>query len=338
MIKNHPKEFMPQEDKLWGIYRGVIEDNKDPEKMGRCKVRVFGVHTEKKQKDEFDGIPTDELPWAEPALGLFEGSVSGFGQWTIPLQGSHVFLFFENGHILNPRFFASVPGKPTDVNHGFEDIEGFSDPDKKYPAEHRLNEPDFHRLSRDVSNGTIVDYKNDNKVQDIQLALGQGDWEEPEPFYLKSDEKYPNNIVLATHRGLIIELDNSDKPRLHIYHPSNSFIEIDNEGNKIIKNTGTRYSIVLKDLNEYTEENHNTTVKGNKTQLVENDKYTEVAGDENAEIGGDVIIEIGGDKTVDIGGAKTVSVGGDVTIEAGGNCNITAGGNVVVSGSMVLIN
>jgi len=61
MIKNDPSEFQPQLEILNGIYRGVIEDNNDPEKRGRCKIRVFGINTENKTKTNFDGIPTEEL-------------------------------------------------------------------------------------------------------------------------------------------------------------------------------------------------------------------------------------------------------------------------------------
>jgi hypothetical protein len=49
-------------------------------------------------------------------------------------------LFFEGGHILRPMYFATVPGYPTDKNHGFTTEEGFSDPDETYPD--KLNEPD----------------------------------------------------------------------------------------------------------------------------------------------------------------------------------------------------
>lgn len=338
MIKNNPQDFMPKDDKLHGIYRGVVEDNKDPEKMGRCKIRIFGVHTEKKLKEDLEGIPTEELPWSEPVLSLFEGSVSGFGQWTVPLQGSHVFLFFENGNILQPRFFASIPGKPTDVNHGFKDDEGFSDPNKQYPTKHRLNEPDWHRLARDEFQGTIVDYKNDNRKTGVKNAMGQGEWDEPEPYYKKSEEKYPNNNVIATHRGLIVELDSSDNPRLHIYHPSNSFIEIDNDGNKVIKNTGNKYTIVMKDDNHYVKESYNSTADNDRTEMTGGDKYSQVDGDVNGEVGGDVTIEIGGENSITIGGSCSVDIGGDCDVNVGGNCNITAGGNVTVQASSISFN
>lgn len=38
------------------IYRGVIEDNKDPKNLGRCKIRVPSVHGELT-------YPIDILPW-----------------------------------------------------------------------------------------------------------------------------------------------------------------------------------------------------------------------------------------------------------------------------------
>jgi len=64
MLKSNPKDILdPMNDKLNGIYRGVVEDNSsDPEKMGRCKIRIFGIHSPSKIKDKTDGIPTDELP------------------------------------------------------------------------------------------------------------------------------------------------------------------------------------------------------------------------------------------------------------------------------------
>ena len=51
MLKNDPQEYQPQPQQLYGIYRGVVEDNNDPEKKGRCRVRVFGVHTKKKTQN-----------------------------------------------------------------------------------------------------------------------------------------------------------------------------------------------------------------------------------------------------------------------------------------------
>ena len=90
MIKNSPKDLQIDIERLNGFYRGVVEDNKDPLKAGRVRVRIHGLHTSKKLKSDIEGIPTNELPWAEPCMPIHEGSVSGFGAWAVPLQGSHV--------------------------------------------------------------------------------------------------------------------------------------------------------------------------------------------------------------------------------------------------------
>ena len=141
MIKNTINDLRLPQNKLPGIYRGVVEDNNDPLKNGRCRKRVFGINTSVKEKSETEGKPTEELPSAEPALGLIEGSISGYGLFSVPLKGSHVFLFFENGNILQPRFFATVPGIPE--NKADPDV-GFNDPDGVYPD----------RTGKDYEDGT----------------------------------------------------------------------------------------------------------------------------------------------------------------------------------------
>jgi hypothetical protein len=223
---------------------------------------------------------------------MFEGSISGYGLWSVPLQGSHVFVFFENGNILNPRYFATAPGLPTDINHGFEDGKGFSDPDKTYPD--KLDEPDFHKLAR----GEVDDITREDKYGDIEFG-----------------PQYPHNTVFYTHGNLAIELDSTpDKERIHIFHPSNSYIEIDVNGNMVIKNSNDRFD----------------KTEGNITKLGEGNKDTYLEGDEDKTVNGSLTVTIGAD--------KTVSISGDCTIEVGGNCNISVGGNVVIDGAMVLIN
>lgn len=112
-----------------GFYRAVVEDNNDPLKVGRVRVRIFGLHTENRTRGATDGIPTNHLPWAEPCLPVAEGSISGYGVFGVPLQGSHVMIFFENGQINKPIYFGSLPGVVTERAQR----EGFYDPDGKYP-------------------------------------------------------------------------------------------------------------------------------------------------------------------------------------------------------------
>lgn len=109
-VKNEFGDMTLPKEKLYGIYRGVTEDNADPLQAGRCRVRIFGIHSQSTTKEQTDGIPTAELPWAEPALNVVEGALTGFGLFAVPLVGSHVYVFFEQGNHMNPRYFAAVPG------------------------------------------------------------------------------------------------------------------------------------------------------------------------------------------------------------------------------------
>lgn len=364
MIRAKAKDFAPTSEHLHGIYRGVIEDRDDPEKAGRVRVRVFGVHTERKIKSTIEGIPTDELPWAEPAMGLFEGSMSGFGAWAIPLQGAHVFVFFEGGNIMQPRYFATVPGIPAE---GPDDEigrtqTGFQDPDGVYPIQaaeqpdhpNELGEPDIHKLARGEILFTLVNEKKDRQITDIETADGNT-WNEPLPYY---DAQYPENIVLATHGGIVVELDNTVTPpananetevgkrRVHIYHPSHTFIEVSEEGDISFRNERDRFEIVTRNRKIYIMANEDKTIDQNKTTYIKKDKIEKVdrhvdatyAKDYNLEVGNEYNQNVAADKSEFVDGNKVIDVGGNLEIVVGGNCDIAASGAVRVTAPSIDLN
>lgn len=318
MLKSPPKDLQIEVEKLSGFFRGVVEDNNDPLKAGRVRVRIHGIHSPKITKSLTEGIPTDELPWAEPCMPIHEGSISGFGTWAVPLQGSHVMLFFENSNPLQPRYFASMPGIPeskeqySNNSRDASKTDGFKDPKGEYPLESRLKEPDFHRLSRGKSSDTLVDTKNNNRDTGVSTA-GGGSWSEPASPY---NAEYPHNHVIATHGGIVIELDSTPgSTRLNIYHPSNSFIEIDNSGNMVVKNNGEKYEIVAQGKNIHITQQRNVTVDSNS----------------NKRVGGNEQNEVTGNKTETIGGSKTETITGTLNINVTGVANITAGGTATIT-------
>ena len=73
-------------------YIGVVEDNNDPKKMGRIKVRVL---------DLFDDTPLEDIPWANPWKDLVGD------QFALPDKGKIVTVVFENANINNPEFIFS---------------------------------------------------------------------------------------------------------------------------------------------------------------------------------------------------------------------------------------
>ena len=98
-------EFLGMNGFIWGI--GVVEDRNDPEMLGRCRVRVFGIHTENKEE-----IPTDTLPWAHPVLPITSAGISGIGQSpTGPVEGTWVLIFFRDGeNCQEPIMLGVIPG------------------------------------------------------------------------------------------------------------------------------------------------------------------------------------------------------------------------------------
>lgn len=330
MIKNNIRDLRLEVERLNGFYRGVVEDNKDPLKAGRVRVRIHGLHSHKKIKSDVDGIPTEELQWAEPCMPIHEGSVSGFGAWAVPLQGSQVMLFFENGNVTQPRYFASMPGIPEDKEQYSNNKQrvskrdGFRDPDGEYPVQGRLGEPDVHRLARGVSDETLVTTKNQNRNVGVQTAFG-GLWSEPNSPYAA---QYPHNHVIATHGGITIELDSTPgSTRLHLYHPSNSYIEIDNDGNMVVKNNAEKYEIVTNGKNIYIKQQRNLTVDENSTKKIGTNEDIEVGNDKREDIGNDFTQTIGNDKSETIENDKTVDVGNDKSENVTANKTETVGGN-----------
>ena len=61
--------------------------------MGRYRVRIYGHHTQSKEK-----LPTAHLPWAIPMQPVTSAAISGVGQSPTGLvEGSAVIGFFVDG-------------------------------------------------------------------------------------------------------------------------------------------------------------------------------------------------------------------------------------------------
>ena len=108
------KNFIGQDGFQWWI--GVVEDRDDPEKLGRCRVRVFGVHT-----DDLIAIPTEDLPWA---ISIY--SVNNNDSFAAPKEGEYVFGFFLDGSFCqSPAILGVIPGinqQLAPVVKGFGDL------------------------------------------------------------------------------------------------------------------------------------------------------------------------------------------------------------------------
>lgn len=92
-------------------YTGVVEDIDDPLRMGRVRVRVFGLHT-----DDTNLIPIESLPWAIVLNSTASASMSGIGfSPTGLLRGSWVRLYFLDSDNQYPVITGSFAGSPVDT-------------------------------------------------------------------------------------------------------------------------------------------------------------------------------------------------------------------------------
>lgn len=90
----------------WWI--GVVEDRMDPEKLGRCRVRIFGYHT-----DSRDLLPVKDLPWAIPIQPITSAATSGVGSSPLgPVTGTWVMGFFLDGEDMQqPAMLGTISTK-----------------------------------------------------------------------------------------------------------------------------------------------------------------------------------------------------------------------------------
>ena len=151
-------------------------------------------------------------------------------------------------------------------------------PDYEGNDQYDLNEPDWNRLGRNEKiSRTIVSYKENNKTKDVPISFDIDTWEEPSPYY---NAFYPENKVFYTHHGLLVELDDTiDNRRIHIYHPSNTYIEINEYGNLVFRNSGNRYDIIDKSLFKLVKQDYYRTISGTEVTKIEGEQLLEVDND-----------------------------------------------------------
>lgn len=90
------------------LYIGTVENRHDPLKLGRCQVRVVGLHTHDRLR-----LPTEDLPWAMPVTPITSASMSGIGVSPVgPVEGSWVIIMFNDEAQQIPIMLGSVGGIP----------------------------------------------------------------------------------------------------------------------------------------------------------------------------------------------------------------------------------
>lgn len=189
---------------------------------------------------------------------------------------------------------------------------GFTDPQANYPTKEYSGLAETNKLAQGDAKGTVVVEKNKNRMLGAKLPGGES-WNQPEsPF----KGEYPYNKVTQTESGHIIEIDDTPgSERLHIYHKSGTFIEIDANGSVVKRAVGSSYEII--------DRNGKISIAGKADISVNGACNIFVGNDANIEVDGDVNLTCHNDITAMAGGTLNMSAKEEVNI-TGGNVNVQA--------------
>lgn len=332
------KDFAGKNGFVWWI--GFVESRQDPLKLGRCRVRCVGWHSENKMY-----LPTDFLPWAMPAYPVNQT------QTYAPKEGDMVFGFFLDGeNAQEPVMMGSFPNIPLKAANIQE---AFSDPRKNeelqaaprtpqsktynadgsgiqivekdkaelYPRD--LDEPTTSRIARNDSETitkTYIQERKDNVVTGVPTF--NSTWNEPTTKY---NAKYPYNNVMESESGHLVEFDDTPgAERIHQAHRNGSFQEWFPDGDKVEKITKSNYQIIMKDDHVYIMGKCNITVQGDAEVYVKKDAYVKVDGNLKGQVGGNAQVNIDGNVDVTVGGNYNEQVGGTYNVESGGRMSFSA--------------
>ena len=271
-------------------WQGVVEDRADPLKLGRCRIRILGYHTDNKTLGI--GIPTEDLPWATPSQPITSGAMNGIGTTPMgPVEGTWLFGFFRDGeNAQEPVMIGTFGGIPEDEPN--TEL-GFNDPNGVYPTQEvkevapwhaALNEPDINRLAINDTKKEhpVIQVKKTartNNGTDIPLANVDTKWTEPEIPYKAT---YPFNHVRQSESGHIEEWDDTtDYERIHTYHRSGTFEEIHPDGTTVHKIVGDNYTVKVKNDNVHIVGNCNITIDANANWYVKGNVEQQIDGNWN---------------------------------------------------------
>ena len=317
-------------------FYGIVEDRQDPLEIGRVRVRVHGIHTDKKSD-----ISTPDLPWAQVILPTTSAGFSGFGAPHGLVEGSTVVLFFKDEeNCQQPVVIGSAPGIPQsgyredglDVLTTRQVKKGFNDPRQlsvgAYSGTPDGENPE-HAPKRGFGLTTALDTAPKiYKTRTIDYKAKGSKIEEPTlttldlPYYplytdrsdLSPQSRNDKDLWSYDDRGipkdiLSKEIKSPAKPK----YPYNKALFTESGHLLELDDTLGAERIAIEHRSGTFQEIH---PDGSKVTRVVNDNYTVVCKDEEVYIGGKVNITVGGDAKITVGGKTDIDSTDNLSIVA----------------------
>lgn len=188
--------------------------------------------------------------------------------------------------------------------------QGFADPNAKYPLPEYSGRSETNKLATGDVKGTIVETKNASRMQGAPLPNGDS-WSQPVSPY---NGQYPYNHVTESESGHVIEIDDTPgNERIHVYHKTGTFVEVDSVGNMV------------------------RTIKGSDYTIVDANGYISIHGKANVSVGGSCNVFVGANANIEVGGNAIVNSKNNIELNAAGRLKLTAGEAIDIKSPEVFI-
>jgi hypothetical protein len=139
---------------------GVIEDNRDPSQLGRCKIRIIGWYS-----DDKNLVPTEALPWAQAQFS------PGSKSFSVPKIGEWATGYFLDGNMAQqPVYDGILPGINLTVPIVDKSIRA-PEPPPGVTLEQN-DTPSSNRLARGELEGSLTDRSNQRRAHVCDETLG----------------------------------------------------------------------------------------------------------------------------------------------------------------------
>jgi hypothetical protein len=398
-----------------GNYRAIVEDTNDPLNAGRVRVRIFGIHS-----PDPTVTPTEQLLWAEPALGLYHGGgilndknindeadldgrytpkkdivadipsrnvtqlTPSDGKWedavmnacgaggiyTVPRLGSIVWIFFDSGNHLYPKYWATAPRKEDWVQQRNKideliaekrdqiaklkdaittdttEYKGSGEATKNAKVATKIPTPKMwiHQLS-DITNAeitsvtsafgaTYIIVNKNGKERLYVFNKGTAQYTD-EQGQSKTLIGISNNSGSDQNNDYQMMVGNNVEIHLlgdyNLFAKNNIFLET--EGNVEI-NSKTNVGIVARegDIDIIVKKGHcNIDVEGNCNIRSGGNTQVETEGDMIAKVRGKLDAAVQGDVVANVQGDVDIKSQGDINLSTDSGINLNAQGDIAMS-------
>lgn len=206
-------------------------------------------------------MPTEELPWAPVLMSV------------------------------NSSSYQQIGIAPTGIQKGVTVIGMFLDGND-------ANQPIILGTLHGIPGNTINNHDVTLLARETNSIEKEYDSYEPSSAYAS---KYPFNKVLTTERGHVIEIDDTPgAERIHVYHKSGTYTEINKDGRQVDKVVSDHFEIIL----------------GNDTIHILGNSTVKIDGNADITVDGNVDLTVGGNFNAQVSGTYTVNSGGNMTFTA----------------------